>query len=61
MSIELHELVASLRPETFIVVSRGKKELLRGTVADINDLHGFHHNLVIDIRRTLGNVVIDIE
>lgn len=61
MGIELHELVVSLKPEIFIVVNKGTEELIRDNVANIEDLQGYHHNHIVNIRRILGSLVIDIE
>lgn len=58
MKIQLHELITNLKPNTSIRVEQNHVILIDDTVQNIDDLLGYHHNLVKDLYLNMLNTLI---
>lgn len=58
MKIQLHELITRLNPNTLIRVERNHVILLEDKVDNIDDLLGYHHNLVEDLYLNMLNILV---
>lgn len=58
MKIQLHELLTRLLPDTVVRIERDNVILIENEVANINDLLGYHHNLVKDLYPNMLNTLI---
>lgn len=60
MKIQLHELITNLKPNTSIRVEQNHVILIDKEVRDIEDLLGYHHNLVKDLYLNMLNTLVII-
>lgn len=58
MKIQLHELITRLNPNTLIRVERNHVILLEDKVDNIDDLLGYHYNLVEDLYLNMLNILV---
>lgn len=62
MKIQLHELITRLKPNTMVRIEKNHIILIEDEVANIDDLLGYHHNLVVDLYlNKINTLVIVIE
>lgn len=58
MKIQLHELMTRLKPNTMVRIEKNHIILIEDEVANIDDLLGYHHNLVEDLHLNLINTLV---
>lgn len=58
MKIQLHELITRLKPDTVVRIEKNHIILLEDEVANIDDLLGYHHNLVEDLYLNMINTLV---
>lgn len=58
MKIQLHELMTRLKPDTMVRIEKNHIILIEDEVANIDDLLGYHHNLVEDLHLNLINTLV---
>ena len=62
MKIQLHELMTRLKPDTMVRIEKNHIILIEDEVANIDDLIddllGYHHNLVEDLHLNLINTLV---
>lgn len=58
MKIQLHELMTRLKPDTMVRVEKNHIILIEDEVANIDDLLGYHHNLVEDLHLNMINTLV---
>ena len=58
MKIQLHELMTRLKPNIMVRIEKNHIILIEDEVANIDDLLGYHHNLVEDLHLNLINTLV---
>lgn len=58
MKIQLHELMTRLKPNTMVRIEKNHIILIEDEVANIDDLLGYHHNLVEDLHLNMINTLV---
>lgn len=58
MKIQLHELMTRLKPDTMVRIEKNHIILIEDEVANIDDLLGYHHNLVEDLYLNMINTLV---
>lgn len=58
MKIQLHELITRLKPDTMVRIEKNCIILIEDEVANIDDLLGYHHNLVEDLYLNMINTLV---
>lgn len=58
MKIQLHELMTRLKPDTMVRIEKNHIILIEDEVANIDDLLGYHHDLVEDLHLNLINTLV---
>lgn len=58
MKIQLHELMTRLKPNTMVRIEKNHIILIEDEVANIDDLLGYHHNLVEDLYLNMINTLV---
>lgn len=58
MKIQLHELMTRLKPDTVVRIEKNHIILIEDEVANIDDLLGYHHNLVEDLYLNMINTLV---
>ena len=58
MKIQLHELITRLKPDTVVRIEKNHIILIEDGVANIDDLLGYHHDLVEDIYLNMINTLV---
>lgn len=58
MKIQLHELITKLKPNTSVRVEQNHVILIDDEVQNIDDLLGYHHNLVENLYLNMLNTLI---
>lgn len=58
MKIQLHELMTRLKPDIMVRIEKNHIILLEDEVANIDDLLGYHHNLVEDLYLNMINTLV---
>lgn len=58
MKIQLHELMTRLKPNTMVRIEKNHIILIEDEVANIDDLLGYHHDLVEDLYLNMINTLV---
>lgn len=58
MKIQLHELMTRLKPNTMVRIEKNHIILIEDEVVNIDDLLGYHHDLVEDLYLNMINTLV---